>query len=227
MANVVCGSQDPNVKPSVPREAASWQLRAKRLLAGVANAAGRDDALVYARSTWTKGYSCQTAEQIAPFDASLKPLLCRRTSAVCPCCTVCAQHQVLERRQGVTMRVNIKEKGDVFGEISLMYNSPRSATVASTTDAVVWVLDRDSFRHVALLCFRHGHRTVLQIVASTIHVILLPCFKHPRRAAKRGPVSQMALSASAAWLPGCQTGHRGTSKSVLFVGSLQAAGQPN
>ncbi len=44
------------------------------------------------------------------------------------------------------MRVNMKERGDCFGEISLMYDSPRTATVAATTDAVVWVLDRQVFR---------------------------------------------------------------------------------
>ena len=44
------------------------------------------------------------------------------------------------------MRVNTKERADVFGEISLMYNCPRSATVAATTDAAVFVLERDVFR---------------------------------------------------------------------------------
>ena len=54
--------------------------------------------------------------------------------------------EVLERRKGVNMRVNVKERGDVFGEVSLLYNCPRTATVAATTDAVVWVLERDVFR---------------------------------------------------------------------------------
>ena len=54
--------------------------------------------------------------------------------------------QVLERRQGLNFRVNMKARGDTFGEVSLMYNVPRSATVAATRDSVVWVLERDQFR---------------------------------------------------------------------------------
>lgn len=61
-------------------------------------------------------------------------------------CLAAAHAQVLERRKNVSMRVNTKEPGDVFGEVSLMYNCPRTATVAATTDAVVWVLERDVFR---------------------------------------------------------------------------------
>jgi len=54
--------------------------------------------------------------------------------------------EVLEQRQGTMMRVNVKERGDCFGEISLMFDFPRSATVAATTDAVVWVLTRKTTR---------------------------------------------------------------------------------
>lgn len=55
--------------------------------------------------------------------------------------------EVLQKRQGVNFRVNLKERGDCFGEVSLMYSCPRTATVAATTDATVWVLDRDAFRY--------------------------------------------------------------------------------
>ncbi|CAK0742420.1 hypothetical protein CVIRNUC_001395 [Coccomyxa viridis] len=57
------------------------------------------------------------------------------------------EFEVLERRQGINMRVNRKTRGDCFGEVSLMYSCPRSATVAATTPAVVWVLERQIFRH--------------------------------------------------------------------------------
>ena len=55
--------------------------------------------------------------------------------------------QVLQRRQGQNVRVNMKERLDCFGEISLMYDSPRSATVAATTEGIVWVMDRAVFRY--------------------------------------------------------------------------------
>eukprot|EP00798_Chlamydomonas_sp_ICE-L_P014176 gene14176-20143_t len=55
--------------------------------------------------------------------------------------------EIIQKRQGQNVRVNTKGHGDCFGEISLMYDCPRSATMASTTDSVVWVLDRALFRY--------------------------------------------------------------------------------
>jgi cGMP-dependent protein kinase 2 len=56
------------------------------------------------------------------------------------------EFEVLQHRQNVNLRVNMKRRGETFGEVSLMYNCPRSATVAATQDSIVWVLDRDVFR---------------------------------------------------------------------------------
>lgn len=56
------------------------------------------------------------------------------------------EFEVLQRRKGVNIRVNMKRRGDVFGEVALMFNCPRSATVAATQNSVVWVLERDTFR---------------------------------------------------------------------------------
>mmetsp|Transcript_31326 Transcript_31326/g.93524 ORF Transcript_31326/g.93524 Transcript_31326/m.93524 type:complete len:302 (-) Transcript_31326:600-1505(-) len=55
--------------------------------------------------------------------------------------------EVLQRRQGQNLRVNMKERGDCFGEVSLMYDCPRSATVAATVNSSVWVMDRAIFRY--------------------------------------------------------------------------------
>ena len=57
------------------------------------------------------------------------------------------QFEVLQRRNGINMRVNTKGPGDVFGEISLIYTQPRSATVCATKNSAVWVLDRKTFRN--------------------------------------------------------------------------------
>lgn len=41
----------------------------------------------------------------------------------------------------------MKGVGDIFGEVALLFDQPRNATVAATQDAVVWVLERNVFRH--------------------------------------------------------------------------------
>ena len=45
-------------------------------------------------------------------------------------------------------KVAEREKGTLFGELALMYNSPRAATVTAAQGSVVWVLDRFTFRRI-------------------------------------------------------------------------------
>ena len=38
--------------------------------------------------------------------------------------------------------------GEGFGELALLYNAPRAATIAAANDAVIWKLDRDTFNNI-------------------------------------------------------------------------------
>jgi len=40
------------------------------------------------------------------------------------------------------------EPGDVFGELALMYNCPRAASVEADTEGTCWKLDRETFNHI-------------------------------------------------------------------------------
>jgi cAMP-dependent protein kinase regulator len=39
--------------------------------------------------------------------------------------------------------------GACFGELALMYNAPRAATVRATEESMAWVVDRFTFRRIA------------------------------------------------------------------------------
>ena len=47
-------------------------------------------------------------------------------------------------------RVQICSIADSFGELALMYNAPRAATVVARTDMTVWALDRTTFRSMVM-----------------------------------------------------------------------------
>lgn len=38
--------------------------------------------------------------------------------------------------------------GEAFGELSLLYNTPRAASIQALTESTCWVLDRDCFNHI-------------------------------------------------------------------------------
>ncbi|KAI3403736.2 PKAR [Candida oxycetoniae] len=47
-------------------------------------------------------------------------------------------------------KVNSGSDGSSFGELALMYNSPRAATAIAATDVTLWALDRLTFRRILL-----------------------------------------------------------------------------
>lgn len=40
------------------------------------------------------------------------------------------------------------EGGEVFGELCLLYNTPRAASIKCTSDCVLFSLDRETFNHI-------------------------------------------------------------------------------
>jgi CRP-like cAMP-binding protein len=47
-------------------------------------------------------------------------------------------------------KVTDYEAGGSFGELALMYNAPRAATIITTSDSVLWALDRITFRTILM-----------------------------------------------------------------------------
>lgn len=40
------------------------------------------------------------------------------------------------------------QPGEGFGELALLYNCPRAATITAKSDSIVWRLDRDTFNNI-------------------------------------------------------------------------------
>jgi CRP-like cAMP-binding protein len=54
--------------------------------------------------------------------------------------------EVLVSEIGARRRAKLLQPGDFFGEIALLYQVPRTATVRARTKASVWELGRQDFR---------------------------------------------------------------------------------
>ena len=57
--------------------------------------------------------------------------------------------------QGLGERVGGVGAGGSFGELALMYNAPRAASVVSTSPGVLWALDRITFRRILMDVLPH------------------------------------------------------------------------
>ena len=45
-------------------------------------------------------------------------------------------------------QLKVYQPGEGLGELALLYNAPRAATITAIEDSVVWRLDRDTFNHI-------------------------------------------------------------------------------
>ena len=49
---------------------------------------------------------------------------------------------------GQDKMIKTYEPGEAFGELALLYNAPRAASIVSKTECLLWILDRQTFKHI-------------------------------------------------------------------------------
>ncbi len=63
----------------------------------------------------------------------------------------------VSKEEGFSNPIKVGEYNQIgsFGELALMYNQPRSATIIANTDGILWVMGRQTFRKLVL---KHAFR---------------------------------------------------------------------
>jgi cAMP-dependent protein kinase regulator len=44
--------------------------------------------------------------------------------------------------------IKVYSPGEAFGELALLYNAPRAATIVASSECILWALDRETFNHI-------------------------------------------------------------------------------
>ena len=73
--------------------------------------------------------------------------LCKRSMCVCDCAPLCSSgtYDILKREESGEERVvGCYDNKGSFGELALMYNTPRAATIIATSPGALWCLVRPS-----------------------------------------------------------------------------------
>jgi cAMP-dependent protein kinase regulator len=51
-------------------------------------------------------------------------------------------------KDGDDKKIKAYQPGEAFGELALLYNAPRAATIIAVTEVVLFTLDRETFNHI-------------------------------------------------------------------------------
>lgn len=106
--------------------------------------------------------------------------------------------------------------GTVFGELAILYNSPRAATVTALEDCVLWVLDRFSFRKIAR---NIAETTIHKVMSFLAEVPLLRPLSESEREKIAEAVEEVFYPANTTVM--CE-GDDGDAMYILVKGALKA-----
>jgi cAMP-dependent protein kinase regulator len=56
-------------------------------------------------------------------------------------------HKILKKGEEPTW-LKVYHPGEAFGELALLYNAPRAATITAKSDSILWALDRETFNNI-------------------------------------------------------------------------------
>ena len=57
-------------------------------------------------------------------------------------------HKTINTNDAQPTYLKTYQPGEAFGELALLYNAPRAATITAKTASTLWQLDRDTFNHI-------------------------------------------------------------------------------
>lgn len=60
------------------------------------------------------------------------------------------QYDIFKNTDKGVIKVGSYDNKGSFGELALMYNTPRAATIKATTDGTLWAMNRETFRNIVL-----------------------------------------------------------------------------
>ena len=55
---------------------------------------------------------------------------------------------ILQKKEEGDKYLKTYNPGEAFGELALLYNAPRAATIKAKTDSILWSLDRETFNNI-------------------------------------------------------------------------------
>jgi cAMP-dependent protein kinase regulator len=78
------------------------------------------------------------------------------------------EYAVILKQKGPSP-VHFYKTGDSFGELALMYNTPRAATIQCISGGVLWALDRTTFRKIMMTVQKKAAASTAMFCSDTSH----------------------------------------------------------